>query len=479
MITQLDVKKLAELFENGYRNLYANEQAVNDLNVFPVPDGDTGTNMVRTLEGGLNISAETVSPYMQAVSRGVLMSARGNSGVILSQFIRGIAEGAADGEALSTEAFISALENGVKSAYGAVIEPTEGTMLTVIREGVEAVAEKQVFSDFEALFQFLIEAMKRSLANTPELLPVLKEANVVDSGGVGIVSFFEGMLLKLQGVTLQEGENTQATKVSASAVAFGPDSVLEYGYCTEFILQLMYAKTDIQTFELQPMIDYLESIGNSIVAVQDKDIVKVHVHTFTPEKALGFARNFGEFITVKIENMSVQHNETAEKKAIAERVKYAVVAVASGAGLKQYFSEIGANVVIDGGQTQNPSAEDFVSAFKSINAEHIIVLPNNSNIVMTAELARDMYTEADVRVIPTKSIAAGYSALTMMNPWLDNVDDFIEEMENGANAVSSIAVAQAVHSADLHGMHIDKDAYMGILDGKICCAERDAVSAAV
>ncbi len=479
MTTKLDVQSLAALFENGYCNLYANEQAVNDLNVFPVPDGDTGTNMVRTLEGGLNISGETVSSYMQKLSRGVLLSARGNSGVILSQFIRGVAEGVADESALSVPAFISALESGVQSAYGAVIEPTEGTMLTVIREGIEAVAKKK-FADFEALFQFLIEAMKQSLAHTPELLPVLKEANVVDSGGVGMVSFFEGMLLKLQGITLQPGENTKATQVSYSAAAFGPDSVLEYGYCTEFILQLMHAKTNIKTFELQPMIDYLESIGNSIVAVQDKDIVKVHVHTFTPEKALGFARNFGEFITVKIENMSVQHNETTERKEVpAERVKYAVVAVASGSGLKEYFSEIGATVVIDGGQTQNPSAEDFVSAFKSLNAEHIIVLPNNSNIVMTAELARDMYSEADVRVIPTKSIAAGYSALTMMNPWLDNIDDFVEEMENGACAVSSISVAQAVHNADLHGMHIDKDAYMGILDGKICCTEQDAVSAAV
>ena len=481
MIVQLDVKAFFEMFKNGYRNLCARESEINDLNVFPVPDGDTGTNMAKTLGGGLNTQETSdMKEFMNAFSRNVLLSARGNSGVILSQYICGIAKGVNTESVITPKDFVYMLQSGVEKAYQSVIKPTEGTILTVIRESAEAALEKaELWTDFETLFSELISEMKSSLAKTPELLPVLKEANVVDSGGFGIVTIFEGMLLSLQGVTIEEGYVAPA-KNTAVTTGFGPDSELEYGYCTEFILQLMHAKCNIDSFSVKDMITYLESIGDSIVAVKDNDIVKVHVHTFTPEKALGYARNFGEFINVKIENMSLQHSEVIEnKQKKKEKKKYAVVAVASGDGFKNYFSEIGADVTVDGGQTQNPSAEDFLTAFEEICAEYIIVLPNNSNIISTACLAADMYKEAEVRVLNTKSMVEGYSALSMMNTWVDNVDEFVEEMVNGAENVTSGAVAKAVHDADMNGVHVDKDACIGVSGGVLSCAADTPVNAAL
>lgn len=481
---RLDGQTFYEMFANGYRNLCRNENEVNALNVFPVPDGDTGTNMARTIGGGVSAienPPSDVSEFARLFSRAVLLSARGNSGVILSQFIRGIADGADGKSELSVSDLKTALESGVKSAYASVLKPTEGTMLTCMREPVEKLETHSDFEDFETMLSYFITEMKSTLQRTPDMLPVLKEAGVVDSGGVGIITIFEGMLAHLMGNCIDA--DLPADSFSSGPVSFGPDSVLEYGYCTEFILQLMNAKTDIASFDVKTMIDYLETIGDSIVAVKDNDVVKIHVHTFTPEKALGFARQYGEFITVKIENMSVQHNEISEQskpeKKEKIKAKFAIVAVASGDGFKELFSEIGALGIIDGGQTQNPSAEEFIASFEEIEAEHIIVLPNNSNIVMTAELAAKMYDKTDVRVISTKSMAEGYSALSMYNPWLDDVDEIIVGMTEGIENVVTGSVACAVHSSDVNGVHVDGGEYIGVTGGKICCAAKDKISAAL
>ncbi len=482
-IVQIDASTLLEMFANGYRNLCRMETQVNDLNVFPVPDGDTGTNMLKTLVSGVSLVAddtEDVGAFMKRFSKTVLLSARGNSGVILSQFIRGLANGAQGKSILEPRDMAYVLEQGADSAYSAVSTPVEGTMLTVLRSAAVAAGQTENFGTPEECFDYILAETQKTLQKTPEMLPVLKEAGVVDSGGMGIVYIFEGMSAYLKGDIIETDSERQDIVNLAAVGTFGPDSVLEYGYCTEFVLQLMNTKTNITTFSIRNVITFLESIGDSVVAVQDDDIVKVHVHTFTPEKALAFARNYGEFISVKIENMSIQHNEITEGKTrTAEKTKYAVVTVASGDGLKDYFSEIGATRIIDGGQTQNPSTQDFLDAFASINAEHIVVLPNNSNIVLTAKQAADMYTDADIRVLPTKSMAQGYSALSMMNTWASDIDAFVADMNLGIESVTTGTVTQAVHDANLNGIEIKKDNYMGITDGEIVCATGDRLQAAM
>ena len=475
-IIQLNANSLYNMILNGYRNLKLMETQVNDLNVFPVPDGDTGTNMVKTLSGGISPDIEEcsdVSSMMAKFSKSVLLAARGNSGVILSQYIRGWANAVQDKSELSIADILEMMRQGVKCAYSAVPNPVEGTMLTVLRESCEDDMNVDNFADLKAFFEHIIQKMKKSVQNTPELLPVLKEAGVVDSGGMGMLYITEGMWAYLNGEIIEADSEREST-ISLSAHSFGPDSILEYGYCTEFVLQLMHAKTNIPAFSIKDVISYLETIGDSIVAVQDDDIVKVHVHTFKPEKALGFARNYGEFISVKIENMSIQHNETEKSKPQkAEKVKYAVVTVAMGEGIKNYFAEIGATRIIDGGQTQNPSASDFIDTFDSINAEYIVVLPNNSNIYATAKQAADMYTDCDVRVLETKSIAEGYSALSMMNTWAEDIDSFISDMDMALDNVTSGSITKAVHDATLNGVNIKEGEYMGIANGNILCTSTD------
>jgi len=490
---QIDSKLLTNMLANGHRNLMINADTIDDLNVFPVPDGDTGTNMCMTLAGAVSACPEEAMPVgemMAKVSRGALLSARGNSGVILSQFIRGIAIGTVGKEYLTSADFAVALASGVTSAYDSVIRPVEGTMLTVMREGSEFFAEHLGDSeDICVLFSSLINAMKESLARTPELLPVLKEAGVIDSGGAGLICIFEGMEMALKGEMLNDESGKSHSGASfvpvKSTGSFGPDSELEYGYCTEFILQLQNKKTNISSFSIEPIIDYLKTVGNSIVAVTDGDLVKVHVHTFVPEEVMAYARKFGEFVTIKIENMSVQHSETAAKQSPHEAEssvppkKFAIVAVASGEGTISYFKEIGADIVIDGGQTNNPSTEDFIAAFKSLNAEHIVVLPDNSNIVLTAVQAAELYDGADVRVIKTKSVAEGYSALSMMDLSSDTVEELIDGMSAYLSDVTTGYVTTATRDTSMNGVTVKKGDYIGLDNERIICAENDKLSAAM
>jgi DAK2 domain fusion protein YloV len=475
-----------ELFKvmlaNGYRNLIKNEDTVNNLNVFPVPDGDTGTNMTMTLGGGVS-SVETedldIADLMKKFAKGTLLSARGNSGVIFSQFIRGIAKGAEGLDSLSVADFANALRKGSEQAYKAVVDPAEGTMLTVMRETADYLCDNaDSFGSFESCFDSLIPEMKKSLNKTPDLLPVLKEAGVVDSGGAGLLVIFEGMNMALNGEIIEDLSKVDSSK-ALSIGELAEDEKMEYGYCTEFILQLMNAKTDVRTFDVDVIVSALENIGDSVVAVKDGNLVKVHVHSFSPEKVIEIGRNYGEFLSIKIENMAVQHNEIKDKKDFAgsKPKKYGIVAVASGKGIIKYFREIGVDVIIDGGQTNNPSANDFLEAFNILNAEHIIVLPNNSNILLTAKQAASMYKDTDIRVLTTKSIAEGYSALSMMNLSCDSVEELIDDMTSGLKYVTTGLVTTATRDAKLNGVEITKGHYIGLDDDNILSCEANKLDA--
>ena len=469
MQTMLDGIALHQLFTSGYRNLKKNMQTINDLNVFPVPDGDTGANMVMTFGGGLGAVTDEiphVGQYMQALSRATLLSARGNSGVIFSQFVHGLSRGFAEKETITFADMAFAFACAKEDAYHSIITPTEGTILTVIREAAEFLSENAAkYPSFREGFDALHTQTTATLKKTPELLPVLKEAGVVDSGGAGLVCFIDGMCAHLRGETVDDTPDQEGWQVPApTTVDFGPDSRLEYGYCTEFILQLMNYKTDLAAFDLQRFTKPLEEMGDSIVAVHNDGIVKIHIHTFTPETVLAYGRRYGEFISVKIENMSIQHSQT-QPESKREKVKYAIIAVASGAGIKEYFESIGASYIIDGGQTNNPSVSAFLEAFEKFDAEHIIVLPNNSNIILTANQAADAYSQCDVRVIPTRSIVEGYSALSMMNLWCDSVEELIGDMSMNLDSVTTGYVTTAVRDTHMDGLDIKKGDCIG-LDGK-------------
>lgn len=469
MQTILNGSDLHRLFTGGYRNLKQNMQTINALNVFPVPDGDTGANMAMTFGGGLNAVNGKIphaGQYMQALSQAVLLSARGNSGVIFSQFIHGLSRGFAEKETVRFADFAPAFACATEDAYHSVMVPTEGTILTVIREAAAFLAEKaETYTSFQEGFEALHTQMTATLKRTPELLPVLKEAGVVDSGGAGLVCFIDGMFAYLRGEEISDTQDeTQWTVPAPSTVNFGPDSRLEYGYCTEFILQLMNYKTDLAQFDLSRFTKPLEDMGDSIVAIHNDGIVKIHIHTFAPENVLSYGRRFGEFVSVKIENMSIQHSQD-QPEIKREKVKYAIIAVASGDGIKNYFESIGASCVIDGGQTNNPPVSAFLEAFQKFDAEHIVILPNNSNIILTANQAAAEYTQCDVHVIPTKSIVEGYSALSMMNLWCDSVEDLIEDMSTNLDNVTTAYVTTAIRDAHLDGLDVKKDAFIG-LDGK-------------
>ncbi len=470
-IEKIDVRLWQDMLTGGYINLKRNMTVVDELNVFPVPDGDTGKNMTMTIEGGVSGTRkdfDSLGEMMQKFSRSSLLSARGNSGVILSQFIRGLAVGSENLEYFTVESFAKAFKSGCDYAYHAVATPTEGTMLTVIREASEYL-EAVKMKNFADCFERLLTVMHRSLKNTPKLLAVLREAGVVDSGGAGVVCIFEGMQSVLNGNPVEDIDIPVET--SASDITFDENSELEYGYCTEFILQLQTSKTDISAFKLSDMTEKLHEFGDSIVTVQDGSLVKVHVHSFNPEDVIKYVRQYGEMITVKIENMSVQHSEVTAAKP--ERQKFVVIATATGEGLIGFFKGIGVSVVIDGGRTNNPSAEDFIEAFKKVNAEYIIVLPNDSNVVLTAEQAAKLYTDADVRVVKTKSLAEGYSALSMMDLSVDTVEHLISDMTAGLPNVATGYVTTATRDAFISGVSIKKDDWIG-LEGDTVYASTDS-----
>ncbi len=474
----------------GAANLRANYKVIDALNVFPVPDGDTGTNMRMTIEAGAtaikDANEESVYEMSKKVSRGMLMGARGNSGVILSQFFRGIYKGFKDIKEASVKDFAKAFQSGVNQAYHAVLKPVEGTILTVAREASEKAFKTIKKNDsLEKYFEIYLKEANASLQRTPELLPVLKEAGVVDSGGAGFICVIEGMQKYLLGEKIEEVEVVTETQ-TVNRGSFNAHSKLEFGYCTEFILQLQYAKVDIAKFDIKVISDYLETIGNSIVALQDEDIVKVHVHTMTPGKVFEHCQQYGEFITLKIENMQVQHNEgtvlenndpaqcdcpeCVEMRRSEERKKFAVVAVASGDGLVNIFKEMGVDYVVSGGQSMNPSAEDFVKGFDLLNAENIIVFPNNSNIVLTAQQAAKYYDKANIIVVPSKTLAQGYSALTMLDLSSGDADQIVEEIKEIIANVTTGLITYSIRDTEFEDVKIKQGDYIGICNGKIVTA---------
>ena len=489
----IDAQMLAALLKGGYQELLSQKEIINNLNVFPIPDGDTGLNMGRTLQGGIETLKDDSSfkDMMKAFSKGALMSARGNSGVILSQFFRGFAKGVADIDAMSVYDFAKAMKAGRDQAYSAVVNPVEGTMLTLMTDGSNCL-DKDSIVDFESLFEVLIPELKASLQRTPSLLDVLAEAGVVDSGGAGFLAIFNGMAKALSGEITAEEVHEEATPKATEPVAMLLDenSEIEFGYCTEFILQLFSKKTDVENFDIDAFIEELKKLGDSIVAIRDEELVKVHIHTKTPEVPLAFAHQYGEFVTMKIENMTVQHNEvinehsdSAAAKATSPKAsqhqKFAVVTTASGEGFISYFKDHGVDVVIDGGQTNNPSTEDFINAFRSLDADHIVVLPNNTNIIMAAEQAAELYKVCDVRIIPTKSLAEGYSSISLMDPFAANIDDFIRSMTYALGNVTTAMVSTATRDAEMDGVMIRKGQYVGIIDKEIRISGDDKLSTTI
>lgn len=480
----IDGEFLELMLNNGFCYLHANQQAVDELNVFPVPDGDTGLNMTMTMNGGItnHTPSTEVGVLMSSFAQGMLFTARGNSGVIFSQFIRGFADGSKNLSNMTLSDFAKAMQSGAAQAYRSVARPVEGTMLTVIREAAEYLDKNHSsFDSFEACFKSLIPIMKKSLDSTPSLLPVLAEAGVVDSGGAGLLAVFKGMELALEGEKLEKGVAFEHSNVATQkAVTLEDNGNFEYGYCTEFILQLMFADGRGDVFELDTMIKMLEKLGDSIVAIRDGDIVKVHVHSFNPEQVLAYAHQFGEFLTLKIENMALQHNETVNKKAEKPKhKKYVVAAVASGKGISSYFSGIGADIIVNGGQTENPSTEDFIEAFDTVDADHIVVLPNNSNVVMAAKQAAEMYDKCDVRVIETKSLAEGYSALSMMNNSAQTVEELIEGMSFGLPYVTSGYITTATRDAKINGVEMKEGNYIGLDRDNILAASESREEAVI
>ena len=494
MITRsLNGKDFKSLVVSGAKCLRDNIEEVNNLNVFPVPDGDTGTNMCHTIEGGISavksLDTEVLGEICKPMSSGMLLGARGNSGVILSQIFRGICKGLQDKKEATALDLVKAFKLGVKQAYGAVVTPVEGTILTVFREATEYTADKidkdSTINDF---FNFHLQKAAKSLANTINLLPVLKEAGVIDSGGAGYVYIIEGMIKYLEGeevdfsfVSDATTASTEETNTPIDFSAFGPDDELKFGYCTEFILRLQNSKVDIENFDIQEVINILEGDdikGDSIVALCDDSVVKVHVHTKDPGRVLDHMRDFGEFLTIKIENMALQHNEQIgdaqlEEQRLKEHKKYAIVAVATGDGIKEAFTELGVDVLIDGGQSMNPSTEDFIKAFKSLDAENIIVFPNNKNIIMAAKQAATLYKGSHVEVISSTTIPQCYSALTMLDYSSDDLTIIVGNFKQAIDGVSSGEITTSIRNTTVNKVDIKKGDYIGILDGKLLVADID------
>ncbi len=474
-----------DMVRSGAANLELHSAEVNDLNVFPIPDGDTGSNMTLTIQGGANVSCntESLSDTAASVARGMLLSARGNSGVILSQLFEGAAAGFKGLGTADLKAVDKAFAKAVEQAYSSVIDPTEGTILTVARETSEMVSQRD-FSSLEELLEAAIDRAKISLEHTPELLDVLKKAGVVDSGGAGLIYIFEGMYSRLTGKPVERPQELNYHHTSAPKAVdtdlFTEDSVLEFGYCTEVLVRLQKIKCDPESFDINELIAFMSGLGDSIVAFKNGTIVKLHVHTMTPYKVLEYCQRFGEFLTIKIENMMLQHNEVIanEQEKEKERSRYAVVAVASGEGLKKELMEMGCDVVIDGGQTQNPSASDILAAFDKANAETVFILPNNGNILLTAKQAGELYNKSDIRVIPTKTIGDCISVLSMMDLSFD-ADTIEQEMNDAMEGTVTAEVSKSIRAAELNGISISSGEYIGIIGKDVVSADTDCYGTAV
>lgn len=502
-ISEIDGALFARMVREGTARLRTHAQEVNDLNVFPIPDGDTGSNMLQTASGGADSIASTESGSIGKLSRrisdGMLLSARGNSGVILSQIFEGMARALDGAETADAELIIRAMQSGTRTAYGAVMQPTEGTMLTVMRCATDYVAGKAPSLPVELLRDFISEA-KRTLERTPDMLPVLKRAGVVDSGGAGLIYIAEGMLdALLSDSSSEETVDTSWQDAAPSAAepdldSFDENSKLEYGYCTELLLRLQRSKTDPETLRVESLTEWLSGIGDSVVAFKTGSIVKLHIHTKVPDRVLAFCQRYGEFLKVKIENMSLQHNssmlgigentdhndndaesapsaDSADTNATeaAPKKQFGIVVVASGEGVKQLFSERGADIVIDGGQSMNPSTRDFIDAFRQVSAQTVFVLPNNGNIILAAKQAAELYTDADIRVIECTTIGEGYAAISMFSDESGDADTIESELRDALGGVVTAGISRSIRDSG----EVKAGEYIGFV-GKDIIADSDS-----
>ncbi|WP_164505961.1 DAK2 domain-containing protein [Companilactobacillus insicii] len=474
--------------------LEKNAKFVNSLNVFPVPDGDTGTNMSLTVQSGFKAVNESESMHVgtlgKALAKGLLMGARGNSGVITSQLFRGFSKSIEAKEELNSDDLAKAFDDGVKTAYKAVMKPVEGTILTVARFGAEAgIKKSKDTKDAVEVMKAVVKGSKVGLEKTPSLLPVLKEVGVVDSGGQGLVFIYEGFLEGLSGEASDEAYTPDETEMNEMINATHHQSVqgqfntdeIENGYCTEMMVELGQDSTSDEKFDYDKFRNYLSEIGDSLLVVSDDEVVKVHVHTNFPRKVWAAGRKYGALTKIKIDNMKIQHEtiveddeETTAAPANNKPVDYAVIAVSSGEGLSKLFESLGVTNIISGGQTMNPSTNDIVDAINNANAKRAIVLPNNGNIIMAAKQAAEL-VNIPVAIVASKTISQGMTAMLSFNPEAE-LDDNKDNMEDSLDTVKSGQITQAIRDTEIDGLKITTGHYMGIVDGKILVDDPDIIS---
>ncbi|UXE88416.1 DAK2 domain-containing protein [Limosilactobacillus reuteri] len=507
-VTKITNLEFGKMVQAAADKLGKNAEFINSLNVFPVPDGDTGTNMTSSMASGAkyerNETSKNVGDLSAALAKGLLMGARGNSGVILSQIFRGFAKATEGMDVLSTADFVDAYANGAKTAYKAVMKPTEGTILTVVRESAQAGLNKiKETDDLVEIMHTIYEAGEEALKKTPDLLPVLKEVGVVDSGGQGLVFVLQAFDEALSGrVDKSDDYKPDNAEIDEMVHAMDHQSVqgklnpedIKYTYCTQMLVRLGKGKQVTQKFDYDTSYNYLADLGDSLLVLNDDQVVRVHVHTEHPGKVLSWGQQFGDLQTIEIHNMVWQQEEIMEKdeedadsespiekaKAAAEAkndLQTAVIAVASGEGIAKLLKSLGVTHIITGGQTMNPSTQDILDAINNSGAKQAIVLPNNGNIFMTADQAAEV-ADIPTKIVHSKTIAQAMSALLEYNPEA-SLDENQANMEANTNTVASGAVTNAVRDTTIDGREIKKDDYMGIVDGKIVTTDLDLKEAAI
>ena len=485
----IDAKILSRMFLAGAKNLEAKKEWINELNVFPVPDGDTGTNMTMTIMSAASEVSSLTDPDMEtlakAISSGSLRGARGNSGVILSQLLRGFTKGTKGHKEMDAVVIAAAMEKAVETAYKAVMKPKEGTILTVAREAAVKAAEiAEESANLELFFRAIFEHAEKTLARTPEMLPVLKEAGVVDSGGQGLLEVFRGAIDGYHGKEVDysqfEAAAPKITKISPQA-----EADIKFGYCTEFIILL---EKPLPQDEIDRFREFLDSIGDSIVLVADDEIVKVHVHTNHPGQAFERALTYGQLSRMKIDNMREEHQEKTDQrcgknlqKEQAENKEppkdHGFISVSVGEGLSQIFRELGVDYLIEGGQTMNPSTEDMLNAIEKVNAKTIYIFPNNKNIILAANQARDLTEDKEIIVVPTKTIPQGISAMISFVPEKGSEEN-LASMTDAISRVKTGQITYAVRDTRIDDKEIHEGDIMGIGDAGILAVGRDRLQVA-
>lgn len=481
VLTEINSQNFKDMVRAATHRLSKNSEFVDKLNVFPVPDGDTGTNMTLTVENGAKTVNEdpskNVGELTESLAKGMLMGARGNSGVITSQLFRGFYKSAEGKETLSAQDLADAFSNGVASAYKAVMKPVEGTILTVARVGAEEGAKKaKETDDTVEVMKAVVSGAKKALQETPEMLPVLKQVGVVDSGGQGLVFIYQGFLegllgekdseeYQLDNFEMDELINAAHHQAEAAQVQLATSDIVN-GYCTEIMVDLQADVSNKKKFDLDEFRNHLSELGDSLLAVSDGEVAKVHVHTEHPGEVFAYGSQFGKLGKIKIDNMRIQHETIVENNEEQEEaVDFAVIAVASGHGIRELFKSEGVNRIISGGQTMNPSTQDIIEAIQKSGAKKAIILPNNGNIVMAAKQAAEV-CDIPVGIVPTKTISQGLTAMLSFNPEA-SVEENVEAMSEDLDAVISGEVTRAIRDTEIDDVQIKKDDYLGIIDGQI------------